>query len=389
MAIATSPLTAQRAGATRSTRGDTVVVQTTGPGIWGPIRDAQEVLRIGGEREETTFGTVYQIAATPDGGVVLFDTKGLNGPVLRQFDASGKFVRNIGRQGRGPGEYDSPFGPSIAVAANGTIVLRDGRRVVNRYSAADGRFLTGIALNHDNGSTNEVYAMADGSVYVRAAFRRGRPPAAPSGPEPLVRYDTLGNKLDSIISVKPWLASPATGRYAPRDWWYVFPDGRLLYTRNDLVGFLAIDRAGNKPPFLASATVAPVRFLPEERKELEDMEAWRQANFPPEARGPASVIPDFKALAGGALSDLNGRIWVARPGVAVKGTPRVAARAGDRQIMTSYEETYTHAAFQSDGTFLGELRFPPGSFPTFTGDFAWAMVRGQDDEQFLVKFRIR
>ena len=80
-------------GVTRTKRGDTTVVSTQGNGKWGAPHDAIEVLRVPGDTKETTFGAAYVLAATGEGGVVLADTKGSEGLIVRQFDANGKFVR--------------------------------------------------------------------------------------------------------------------------------------------------------------------------------------------------------------------------------------------------------------------------------------------------------
>src|SRR5687767_14382022 len=107
MALAGLPwaVTAQRGKVERSQVGDTTVVRTTGNGVWGPARAPTEIKRIAGESEETTFGDVLSLVATAEGGVIAFDRKAIRGPVIRRFDAEGKFVGNLSRQGGGPGEF--------------------------------------------------------------------------------------------------------------------------------------------------------------------------------------------------------------------------------------------------------------------------------------------
>src|SRR5688500_12623946 len=63
---------AQNARFERFYRRDTAVVRTTGRGVWGPPRDAVEVLRVGGSSREATFGQIARVIATRDGGVLVF-----------------------------------------------------------------------------------------------------------------------------------------------------------------------------------------------------------------------------------------------------------------------------------------------------------------------------
>src|SRR5262245_6656743 len=105
LALALPTIAAAQANPTRTQRGDTTIIRNTGTGRWGPIHDAKEVVRVTGPAAGDEFGEPQWVTTLPDGGVLVFDIKGINGPALQQYDANGKFVRQIGRQGGGPGEY--------------------------------------------------------------------------------------------------------------------------------------------------------------------------------------------------------------------------------------------------------------------------------------------
>lgn len=68
------------------------------------ILHAVEELRIGDLEgdDEYIFGSINDIAIGTNGEIIVADGQV---PVVRMYDKDGTFVRNIGREGRGPGEY--------------------------------------------------------------------------------------------------------------------------------------------------------------------------------------------------------------------------------------------------------------------------------------------
>ena len=104
-------------------RGDTTVVTTRGDGKWGPPRDAKPLLRVTGPGGTQTFGEVYQIAVLPNGHLLVFDSKGTSGPALLEFGEDGRFLKKIGRDGSGPGEYSAAM--TLSVAPDGAILASE------------------------------------------------------------------------------------------------------------------------------------------------------------------------------------------------------------------------------------------------------------------------
>jgi hypothetical protein len=375
-------------GVTRSRHGDTVIVHTDREGEWGTARDAHEVLRVSGSGPDAPFGAVSILAATPDGGVLIVDSKGPDGLVVRQFDSTGTFVRNIGRSGAGPGEYNQRGLVFLAVHKNGTIVLRDGARAVNRYTS-DGTFINSFALGLPNAGSFDLVAADDGTIFLRGPFPRSAGPLqrVPS----MLRYDTTGKLIDSIVDPGRWIAGddpPAL--YTASQVWYIHPDARTLVIRSDKLGFLLSDRTNANPPLIGTAAAASVPFLDEERAELQAADDFKQRTRPAGQRAAAVKIPENKLPASWALTDINDRIWILRAATGVKTAPRVVARTGPDSVIVSYADPPVFAAFKPDGTFLGEIRFPMGVFiPTFVGNTAWATVPDENDVPVLVKFAIR
>ena len=368
-------------GVERTTRGDTIVVRTTGDGVWGPLHDVVEVLRVAEDSPETTIGRVSMPVATPDGGVVFLDSQGPNGPIVRRFDSNGKFVNSLGREGSGPGEYSQRGQTTLAVDSSGTVIIRDGGRALSRYTA-DGVLASSFPLNLGRTALH-VYGANDGSVLIYGALPGARAPAG-SMP-PMLRYSPEGALLDTVTSDAPWQLPPPANMYAPITAWIPLPDGRHLHMRTDMLGFLIIDPARRVPPLLAEAVLPDVLYLDEEREELQaiaDRQRARQEGTTPAALPRAKLPSKYPVV------DPAGRIWIARPATAIKVPPRVGFFAGPNSLSVSYAEPSVFAAFEPDGTFLGEVRFPVGVIPAFTGNSAWAVVEDADGIPRLVKYRV-
>ena len=91
--------------------------------------------------EAEAFGSVGGV--TFDAAENLFILDRLNARVV-VFDSTGRFVRPIGRRGRGPGEFGAP--QQITTTASGEIAVTDvGNRAVLVFGA-DGRFLRNISI---------------------------------------------------------------------------------------------------------------------------------------------------------------------------------------------------------------------------------------------------
>ncbi len=373
-------------GVTRTTRGDTAVVTTRGPGAWGPRRDAVEVARFGEDSPETTFGVVHLLVATPDGGVILLDSKADQGMVLRQFDSAGRYVRSIGSPGGGPGEYGSVGQVTFTVARDGGVIVRDGRAKVIRYGA-DGSVLG--EFSHGYASTLEVYAEASGNILLRGPFASG-PGASPYELPPIIRHAPDGRIVDSVTAPASWRTAPPRTSYDVMRYWLPLADGGLVLLRSDRVGFVRVGPGGTAAPVRGETFLAPVEYLSEERAELTALAAWQRKHYPPElakgiAEPPRAKLPVKNTI----FTDMDDRVWMSVATGAVPGSPRVVGSVQGQTFSLTYQEPLVFAVFALDGGFLGEVAFPAGVLlPAVVGNTAWAMVHDGDGTPFLAKFRI-
>jgi hypothetical protein len=82
--------------------------------------DLEELWRVGGETddEDEFFGVIVQITADKTGNVYLLDMQLAE---VKIFDKDGNFVRSIGREGEGPGEFRFPV--SMFFTGDGNIAV--------------------------------------------------------------------------------------------------------------------------------------------------------------------------------------------------------------------------------------------------------------------------
>jgi hypothetical protein len=102
-----------------------LIVETAIDVAAGPVRwevSSAPTLELGSEEipSEVFFG-VRGLRALPDGGILVVDAGSRE---VRFFDASGNLRKQIGRRGRGPGEFDDPH--LVQSLQNDSLLLWDG-----------------------------------------------------------------------------------------------------------------------------------------------------------------------------------------------------------------------------------------------------------------------
>ena len=121
--------------------------------------DFEEVFRVGtttGEPWES-FTTIVELAFDEGGNLYVFDGVLLAGMPARiamptslrvlVFDSAGRFVREFGRMGEGPGEFSWPLG--YAVARDGTTVVGESRNSVWQIFDRAGDFVRMVRIPED------------------------------------------------------------------------------------------------------------------------------------------------------------------------------------------------------------------------------------------------
>jgi hypothetical protein len=92
--------------------------------------ELEELWRLGGDTddEDEFFGVIVQILADDDGNVYLLDRQLAE---VKIFSEDGEFIRSIGREGEGPGEFNFPNAMFFTADGNiGVIQIQPGKIVI-------------------------------------------------------------------------------------------------------------------------------------------------------------------------------------------------------------------------------------------------------------------
>lgn len=377
-------------------------IRSTAAPAWGTDVRLVEELRIGAleDAEHYMFGRIAAVALGPDGSVYVADSQV---PVIRMYDARGRFVRDIGREGEGPGEYRSIGG--MRGLPDGRLALWDNRNGRITVIRPDG----GHDATHPVASalfSADIFEVdRDGRFYVRTNIRRGQRDGRVESQGGWIRVAPDGAVLDTIpIPADPnegqsFVLATSSGYDRPFTTQLVTrlsPLGYMITGRNDSYSF-TLHRPG--APLVIERPYTPV---PVTRPERAEWEAWAAmfseaaANPPPSSPGVINPpprrltfdIPDVKPAYSYLRTDSQGRVWVRRY-VAAQQRPGPEPEPGARQPRRVWREPPTWDVFQPDGTFLGTITMPWDSFLHDASDNTiWATVPGEFNESYLIRLQI-
>ncbi len=89
----------------------------------------KKILEIGDDsKEKYTFFSIGDITTDSNGNIYVFDSKGY---VLRKYDKNGRFVKQTGRRGQGPGDFS--FSSSLSFSNNKLYVYDSNNRRIGIY----------------------------------------------------------------------------------------------------------------------------------------------------------------------------------------------------------------------------------------------------------------
>lgn len=385
------------------TVADTIVVRTVAGSVWCDTARLVEELRIGAMEGEDAYllGAPSSLAVDEEDGLYVLDAQV---PVVRVYDGEGQHVRDLGREGDGPGEYRSPDG--VAVLPDGRVLVRDPRTVRVNVYAPDGESLG--AWDHPNRGDFHTYHRffvdTAGTSWVTSVAGWGVPPWE-------WEYLIIGLSSDGAVTdtvhaprfafdaahLKASGSSGSSARRVPFTAEAVWDFSPLGYMVAGVTGRYAIYlfRPGG-PVLRIEREAAPVAVQPEESAERKRRITRGLQRQYGDWRWNGPDVPSTKPPWRDLFVDDDGRIWVvpSRPGEAVLSDAEARAieeRTGERPLR--YREPPAFDVFDPDGRFLGPVDAPPGlrtgnPHPLVRGDRMWAVIEDDYGVPYVARYRL-
>jgi len=383
---------------TITTEGDVTTVVNESGSVWGGTATLVEEASIGVEAgpDEYMFGSIAGVYAT-DELIYVLDRQV---PALRVYDLDGNFVRDLGSEGQGPGEFTSPA--LVAADDGGRAYVLDSRlRRINVYGP-DGESLDTWPVPEPRCCVWPMYPLTGEAMWVpvqewfndRTERRFGIQAVGPSGPNgeisliPELELEQatflVEGEFEDIAPFSPWLT------------WNPAYYGRLLVGTSDQYRFEVHHPDGSR--LMVSRYWDPVP-VPADQKEYERRRkvAFRRRYNGPEFNWDGAEIPDHKAAYIALVPARSGETWVIRQGPSQRMTDCAEdpLEEGDR---AAYErpcwvDEWIYDAFGADGRYLGDIEVPDG-LPTIAlslfidGDRVVAAVEGDDGVYRVKRYRL-
>jgi len=382
-----------------TTEGNVKTVRTLGGSVWGGTARLVEEASIGVVDGEDVYilGEVEGIAVGHD-LIYVLDTQI---PTVRVYDFQGRYIRDIGRKGDGPGEFQEP--ESIALHPHdGRLFVRDGGGGrINVYSS-DGEPLARWPIRSGFHTSTPFLMTYEGDLYTLVItnfgvdvteWQSGMIGCGPQGAE----VDTIHAP---VFDFKPWnivgrsenSTSVNNVPFSPNVTWVMAPDRLMIGGISDNYRFEV--RRVDGSVTVIEKNWEPVPVLPEEANWHERAATANMVRqFPGWAwNGPA--IPGHKPAFYRLLADLSGRIWVLRPGPGQRQEGGVEDPLEDPQWWRNpyWIDTQTLEVFEIEGQYLGEVEMPEGlSFsprPHVEGDMFVGYVEDGEGVPYVKRFRL-
>jgi hypothetical protein len=306
------------------------------------------------------------IALLPDGRLFVTDQSPVT---IRLYDVAGKFVRDLGREGSGPGEYKAPF----IAASSHWLVVQDPeltRATLYTLSGTLIRSFTSSCCNYG------PVPLVDANGHIATAtFSMTNGVGHPG----LLLFDSLGHRIDSLPQPKamdpPAWRTPIKGGsttwsipFAPSNVNLRLPDGSFVHGRTDRYELLA-SRNGRDTVRIFGRSGVGASTIPAQRR---DSVFHARVDRAPalQAIAKESDLPATYALWQTIDRDGSGNLWIGRGGP-LSGSP-------------------LFDVFSPAGAFLGSVARPwgPSYVTSWAGDRVAVLDTDADDLPRVRIFRI-
>jgi hypothetical protein len=351
--------------ARKDTIGDTIVVTTLSGSIWGDSVKLVEELRFGSTDADdpSSLRQPVQVVPTPDGTMYVKDYAG---PSLLVFDSKGRYLRTVGRLGRGPGEYldIGQFG----LLRDGRLLLTDCRLPRLSVFSPSGKYLGELPSMRAMSACHLTFDSTGGANLFTYTRRRYSPRELEGG---FVRLDSKGRIRDTLMAPPPY-GSPAVTVFEPHSHREFHPFGFWMTAFSDRYSINVHAPKGPKVLRIVKKGDPTIPYTDAEREQLLNLKTAPGTSPPP----PKYDIPSNKPPFSDFFATEDGRIWVKL------ASPRTLAKG-------RYHEPKRYDVFEPDGRYLGRLIFPEyARVGAARGNTVWGIDEDDDGGLYVVRWRI-
>jgi len=361
--------------------------------------------------EKYMMGAIADVAVSASGDIYVWDR---SIPAIRMYDASGKYIRTIGRLGSGPGEYRP--GGALAIGRNGNLLMWDpGNARINVYTAS-GDVLTSWPTKSGRSGSIEGSGLltvdAAGFTYAKSMFvinQAGKPTDTRTG---WIRFQPDGSLQDTILAPsypgERLLYAEARGQFSsryvpfmPHGYFALSPLGYFVSGVNDRIA-LDINEPG-RPVVSIRRTIAPEAVSAHERDSARADITADMRKVLPSWSWNGGDIPKTKPVYSSLTVASDGRLWVeldegprAKEDSASLGRGQMMVMEGRgggavRTVPWSCPSTGSMLfdVYEPSGTYLGQVQLPARiDAIVMRGDFIWATTCNDDGVPSVGRYRI-
>lgn len=346
---------------TITTEGDITTVINESGSVWQGTAVLVEEASIGVEfgRDPYMFGRVTSVAMSDD-RIYVTDRQV---PALRVYDWSGRYLRDIGRQGQGPGEFQSAA--SVGIDGAGRVWLDDmaGSRVL--VFSPDGEPLATLRKRppYVAGSTPMVVT-ADGRGFVLGIERETETAPGRNG---MIGYGFDGS-VGGLVAFPdfadpPVLEAEASGRIGYVDV-PLFPRGVAVLTAAPamLSGYpefyrFRLERLGGGTMIVERGD-ARIPVSAEEAAAVERAANRFLEGYDPSWKWPDAPLPGIKPAYSALIAAATGEVWVVRSGVSTEVPDCDEEQFEATGEPHCWREQRIADVFGADGRYLGDVVLP-------------------------------
>lgn len=382
------------------TVGVTVVVRTISGSGWGGTATLTMDISIGMLEgpDEYLIGNPRSIAVNSEGTIYVLDRQV---PVIRAYAPDGSFIANVGREGGGPGEYNSPG--AIAVLPDDRLMVRDPQNGRVTLYGPDGTYLEQLRYPGGFNTSRRLYVDTAGYAYSMVLLNYGTAPwdwiyglariDPAQGIVDTVPAPTWDYEPPQITASRENSSSSSNVPFSPEVSWSFSPLGYMIggVSTDYRVDLFRI----NEPVLRIERGWTPVPVKPEEAEERRRRETSNMQRQYSGWRWNGPDVPNTKPPFTELFVSAEGNIWVQLSQEGYATMSEADARAEEQRTnrpQVRFTEPAAFDVFSPDGAYLGHVQ-TPRSFrtrpePLVRGDTVWAVTRDELDVARIARFRI-